>query len=135
MKNIESLATLLDKAMDGKLHIKSCPQKFVGQSGGGGGVLIISDDYQTVKQYEHCDDLEIFPSIYAYEIGQVYKKIMDTADIKEGWYNYLTKDKFWRELTRLTREQVLSAANLDCSETVVLIARNAISVRDQIIFA
>lgn len=85
-----------------KSHIKTrkilltSDQGFKGQSWGGAGVMVISGDDETVKQYSHFEGAAVI-SEHAPQIGDLFRRVRRITAISSK-YNYLSKLEFWADL-------------------------------------
>lgn len=97
---VEALQTLLaqlDKTIK-TLHRK---RKISGQSWGGAGAMIISNDEETLKQFQHVSahDVVILSSPDFNELGELYALLLDHIS-KSASYNHITKMTIWPEITK-----------------------------------
>jgi hypothetical protein len=91
-KVVAGLLRLKSQIKNGKLLSANDPE-FKGQSWGGAGVMVISDDEATRKQYAHFDGVMVV-SEYAVLIGELFRKIRRVT-ATSPMYNYLSKLEFW----------------------------------------
>jgi len=72
---------------------------FKGQSWGGAGLMVISNDSETVNQYAHFSG-DIVITSHAALIGELFRKIRRAVSTSEK-YNHLSKLEFWAKLGTL----------------------------------
>lgn len=106
---VEALQTLLaqlDKTIK-TLHRK---RKISGQSWGGAGAMIISNDEETLKQFQHvsAQDVVILSSPDFNELGELYALLLNHIS-KSANYNHITKMTIWPEITKIEIEGTDSA--------------------------
>ncbi len=89
------LARLNSHLRTGKATLKQ-EVNFIGQSWGGAGVIVLSDDKDTIDQFSHFNGL-IVVSSQAVQIGDLFRKIGRIAACSSN-YDYITKREFWSRL-------------------------------------
>lgn len=94
-KAIEGLVRLKGLIKTGKMAFPQDPL-FKGQSWGGAGVMVISNDPETVKQYAHFDGETVITN-HATLMGELFRKIRRTVSASPR-YNHLSKSEFWANL-------------------------------------
>lgn len=94
-KVLRGLVRLKNQINNGKLFLAS-DSEFKGQSWGGAGVMIISNDEATQREYLHFDGFTVI-SEYALQIGELFRRVRRIVATSPK-YNYLSKYEFWGEL-------------------------------------
>lgn len=110
-----------------KNHIKNrkinlvCDSEFKGQSWGGAGVMVISNDEDTKNHYSVFHGV-IVVSDNATQIGDLFRRVRGITSTLPK-YNYLTKREMWRNLAQAANSvlQADSAATLgEVCDTVIM---------------
>jgi hypothetical protein len=111
-KVLNGLMRLKNKIRNRKVNLASVPE-FKGQSWGGAGVMVISNDEDTMKQYSHFDG-ETVVSEHAPQIGELFRRVSRIMGTSPK-YSYLKKLQFWSDLANAANssKQVYGAARLD----------------------
>lgn len=119
-KVVTGLIRLKNQIKNRKIPLASDPE-FKGQSWGGAGVIVISNDVETIKQYSHFQG-ETVVSEHASQIGELFRRIRRITVISPK-YNYLSKLQFWGDLAEAVNsvKQEQSAARLEevCDKVIM----------------
>lgn len=95
----EEMVQLLSRLFELKKQIKSKKVRLArnphskGQAWGGAGVMVISNDEETVEQYSHVRDVTVV-SANAAQIGGLFRRV-GRIIMGSSRYNYLSKHQFW----------------------------------------
>ncbi len=91
----------------------ACDPEFKGQSWGGSGVMVISNDAVTKLKYSHFDGITVI-SVNAIQIGDLFRRIRRIT-ASSPRYDYLTKLEMWRNLAQAANSVVKAngAGNLE----------------------
>jgi hypothetical protein len=92
---LRGLVKFKNQIKNKKILFPSGPD-FRGQSWGGAGVMVISNDEYTVKKYSQFDGITVF-SEHASQIGELFRRIRRIIATSPK-YSYLSKLNFWSDL-------------------------------------
>ena len=98
----EETTLIINKLMKLKSNIKyrkislTRDLEFKGQSWGGAGVMVISNDEETKKKYEHFQGNMVI-SNYAPQIGDLFRRV-GRISATSPTYDYISKRIFWESL-------------------------------------
>ena len=94
-KIVDRLMKLKNKIKKGKISLTSDPE-FKGQSWGGAGVMVLSNDKETKKHFSHFQG-DTIVSDYAPQIGDLFRRISRISATSPN-YDYFSKVAFWGNL-------------------------------------
>lgn len=94
-KVLSGLLRLKNQIKNRKVLLANEPE-FKGQSWGGAGVMVISNDEYTKEQYSHFDGVTVV-SEHALQIGELFRRVRRITATSPK-YNYLSKLNFWSGL-------------------------------------
>ncbi len=86
----------LKRQINNRKILLASETEFKGQSWGGSGVMVISNDECTKKQYSQFDG-ETVVSEHAPQIGDLFRRVRRITATSPK-YNYLSKTEFWNNL-------------------------------------
>ena len=119
-KVVTGLMRLKNQIKNRKISLAGDPE-FKGQSWGGAGVMVISNDEETIKQYSHFHGDRVV-SEHASQIGELFRRIRRITATSPK-YNYLSKLQFWGDLAEAANsvKQENSSARLDevCDKVIM----------------
>lgn len=119
-KVLSGLMRLKNQIRNRKVLLAREPE-FKGQSWGGAGVMVISNDEYTKEQYSHFDG-DIVVSEHAPQIGELFRRVRRIAATSSK-YNYLSKLQFWGDLANAANsvKQEHGAARLEeiCDKVII----------------
>jgi hypothetical protein len=100
-KSIDRLISFKNQLLKHEVVLKG-DSNYTGQSWGGAGCLVISDDLKTRQEYVHCEEMDaILCTGHASAIGDLYYKLKEFTAA-----NYLSKFEMWGMATQAGAEAV-----------------------------
>ena len=98
-------------------------RNYTGQSWGGAGCLVISDDLKTRQEHVHCEELDaVLCTHHASAIGDLFYKLKEFTAA-----NYLTKFEMWGMATQAGAEAVHLDPMISQTDLAVVIVNQVIS--------
>jgi len=99
-KSIDQLISFKYQLVNQEVVLKG-DRDYTGQSWGGAGAIVISDDLKTRQEYVHCEMDAILCTRHASAIGDLYYKLKEFTAA-----NYVTKFEMWGLATEAAAESV-----------------------------
>lgn len=95
--------------------------------------MVISPDSETLRRYPDEFNDQRLITTHAYEIGHLYNNIKNTSDLEGGWYNHVSKNEFWGDLTRLGIEATRENNNISCPQLLLAVIDAAITTKKKLL--
>ena len=122
-QSIAALSALKKKLLTQDQVLKSAPS-YQGQSWGGAGAMVISDDVKTRDQFVHCLGHDaVLCTVHAYAIGNLYRKLLNITSA-----NYVTKFEMWGLATEVGQQAVLLNPSISQIDLAVVIIDEVIRI-------
>ena len=122
-KSIDQLIGFKNQLLNQEVVLKG-DRHYTGQSWGGAGCLVISDDLKTRQEYVHCEEMDaILTTRHASAIGDLYSKFK-----KFTAANYVTKFEMFGLATEAGATAVSLNPMISQLDLAVVILEEVISV-------
>ena len=121
-KSIDQLISFKNQLLNQEVVLKG-DSNYTGQSWGGAGCLVISDDLKTRQEYVHCEEMDaILSTRHSSAIGDLFYKLKEFTAA-----NYLTKFEMWGMATQAGAEAVHLDPTISKIDLAVVIIDQIIS--------
>lgn len=121
-KSIDQLIFFKYELLNHEVVLKG-DRNYTGQSWGGAGCLVISDDLKTRQEYVHCEEMDaILSTRHSSAIGDLFYKLKEFTAA-----NYLTKFEMWGMATQAGAEAVHLDPTISKIDLAVVIIDQIIS--------